>query len=328
MTGKKLWDQLKAFRLHIDRNIISYGICVLIASVLWFLNALNKDYTTDIAYPVKYTDFPHGKYLVSKLPSHITLEVKAKGFALFAHRIRTSFLPVIFNVNTYSNHLLEKDNVYEYTLHLNDIRDRISNQLNSDIKLLNIQPEEIEFRFSKAVTRRIAVRPVVQYTLKQQYILKNGIVCSPDSVTASGPAAIIDTLNSVSTHVWDAGEIKKDITRILPLNPVPGIKVEENEVKISMQPERYTEANRSIPIKIQHLPDSLDIKLFPETVEITYEVGLSRYDAVKDADFLFTVDYKKAGHASFLPVHAARYPAFIKDLKYTPQKVEFILEKK
>lgn len=328
MTRNKITDQLKAFHLHIDRNIISYCICVVIASILWFLNALNKDYTSEIAYPVKYTDFPQGKYLISELPENITLEVKAKGFALLTHQIRTSFLPIIVNVSSYSNHLPEKNNVFEYTLYLNDIKDKINNQLSSDIKLLNIQPEKIDFRFSPAVSKKIAVYPVVDYTMKQQYILKGGIRCTPDSILASGPAQIMDTLKYIYTQPWDAGEIKKERIQTVGLNPIRGIEFDEQKIRIEMQPERYTEANRTIPIRVLNLPDSLTMKLFPGTVDITYEIGLSQYDAIKDSDFTFTVDYTKITSGPFLPVNLIHSPSYIKDLRYTPQKVEFILEQK
>ena len=116
--------------IRIDRNILSYIICVIIAAILWFLNALNKEYTSEISYPVRYTDFPKGKYLVSSLPSTITLEVKAKGFTLVGYRISTSFLPISLDINSYSNYMLEKDNILEYTLKLSTIKDKINNQLN------------------------------------------------------------------------------------------------------------------------------------------------------------------------------------------------------
>lgn len=324
---KKITEYLKNLHFRIDRNIISYGICVIIAAVLWFLNALNKEYTSEISYPVKYTDFPKGKYLVSELPQNITLEVRAKGFSLLGYHISTSFLPIVFNVNTYSNHLLEKNNVFSYTLRLNDIKDKISNQLSSDIKLLDIEPEEINFRFSEAESKLVAIKPEVKYTLKPQYILRNNIRCIPDSISVSGPALIIDTLNFIPTEIWNAGEISRDISKNIRLKPLQGIYFEETEVQVTIEIERYTEGKRTIRIRPIHLPDSLGIRLFPETVEVTYDVGLSKYDQINDSDFSFVVDYRKDPASSFLQVKAARYPDYIKDLDWTPQKVEYILEK-
>ncbi|WP_251620479.1 YbbR-like domain-containing protein [Odoribacter lunatus] len=328
MIIKNITDQLKNIHLQLDRHVITYGICVVIASVLWFLNALNKDYSSQISYPVKYTDFPQGKYLVSTPPQRITLEVKAKGFALLAHKIKTSFRPIVIPINSLSNKILEQSDVFEYTFPLQNIKDKISSQLNTYIKLSSIQPEKIEFIFSPAVSKKVAVRPVVQYSLKQLYILKDGILCTPDSIKVSGPALIIDTLKYVYTKPWDAGEIKRELSKTVSLAPMPGVQFNDTPIRLDMSLERYTEGNKTIPIKVLNLPSSMDIKLFPNTVEVSYEIGLSKYDLVQDEDFSFTVDYRKIKSGSLLPVQATRFPAYIQELKYSPQKVEFILEPK
>lgn len=325
---KMKWSYFKNRNIRIDRNILSYTICVIIAAILWFLNALNKEYTSEISYPVRYTDLPKGKYLVSELPSDITLEVKAKGFTLVGYRISTSFLPINLDINSYSNYMLEKDNILEYTLKLSTIKDRINNQLNSDIKLLNIKPEEIYFKFSHAVTKMIPVKPVVDYSLKKQHILKDEITAVPDSILVSGPASMMDTLSYIPTEIWKAGEISKNLSRTIDLDFPPNFSAEEKNVKINIELERFTEAKRNIPIFVWNLPDSLNIKLFPNTVDISYEIGLSRYDKVTDKDFEFIVNYSQTSNSSYLPVEIVKIPSFIKNLSYTPQKVEYILEKK
>ena len=143
-------QQIQQFKeKYLNRNIVSYLICVVIASILWFLNTLSKDYLTEITYPVKYTNFPAGKYPVAELPTQIQLTVKAKGFALLGHSIRTSFLPITFNVGSYCNHALsDKAGIQEFILNTNDIKDKISSQLNTEIQLQSVAPEEIVFQFS------------------------------------------------------------------------------------------------------------------------------------------------------------------------------------
>ena len=137
-------QQIQQFKeKYLNRNIVSYLICVVIASILWFLNTLSKDYLTEITYPVKYTNFPAGKYPVAELPTQIQLTVKAKGFALLGHSIRTSFLPITFNVGSYCNHALsDKAGIQEFILNTNDIKDKISSQLNTEIQLQSVGPEK------------------------------------------------------------------------------------------------------------------------------------------------------------------------------------------
>lgn len=313
-------------KLHIDRNLLTYLICVVIATILWFLNALNKDYIAEISYPVKYVNLPKGKYFVSDPPSNLVLEVKAKGFALLGHRVSTSFLPITFNVNSYSNHQLEKNNVYEYTINTNDLKDKITTQLNADIKLQAIAPETIEFKFAPSRSKKIAVCPIVKYSLKRQYILKDRISTIPDSITVSGPSVIIDTLRYIYTEPLNLKEIGKDISKNVELAMVPKCNTEDTEVQLNINVEQYTEVRRTIRISQINVPDTITLRLFPDYVNITYNIGLSQYDKVSDSSFVFTVDYKQHAVSSYLEVKAKEFPSSIKDLSFTPQKVEYIIE--
>ena len=156
LIGKILGYFGSSQELHIKRNVITYGVCVIIATVLWFLNALNKEYTTEISYPIKYTELPKGKLLVSEPPKEMTLTIKAHGFALLRYSISTSFLPIVLNVNS----LLDKKDLLEYTINTSEIKDRITTQLNTDIQLISIKPESITFKFSRFESKRVPVIPV------------------------------------------------------------------------------------------------------------------------------------------------------------------------
>lgn len=318
---------IKKNNFRIDRNIITYLICVVIATILWFLNALNKDYTAVISYPVKYVNLPQGKHLVTDLPSTLSLEVKAKGFALLGHRISTSFLPITFNVNTYSNHLLEKEEVFEYTLNTNEIKDKISSQLNTEIKLLDITPATIEFKFAQSVEKMVAIRPVVSYTLKRQYIL-NQITATPDSVLVSGPSTVIDTLQYVSTKQIRLKELGKSVSKEVELLPLRGCTVDDITVKLELEVEQFTETKKTVKLQARHVPESLYLRLFPDNINITYDVGLSNYEKVSNQDFEFYVDYDQTKSSAFLDVKVGKVPAYIKNLVYSPQKVEYIIERK
>ncbi len=51
-----------------NRTWVIYIICLIIATILWFLNTMNKNYTTTIPHPVEFTDIPMGKYIINNPP--------------------------------------------------------------------------------------------------------------------------------------------------------------------------------------------------------------------------------------------------------------------
>ena len=54
---KKYSGYFKIEKYRQDSRVVIFLICLLIATVLWFLNALGKNYTTQINYPVKYVNY-------------------------------------------------------------------------------------------------------------------------------------------------------------------------------------------------------------------------------------------------------------------------------
>ena len=310
---------------QIKRNVITYGICVIIATILWFLNALNKEYNTEISYPIKYTDLPKGKLLVSDPPQEMVLSIKAHGFALLRYSISTSFLPIVLNVNS----LLDRKDVLEYTANMSELKDRISAQLNSDIQLLAIKPEFITFKFSRFDSKRVPVIPQVQYTLKRQYMLKNDISVFPDSINICGPEAILDTLKAAYTHPITLNNLSKDVIKNVSFEEIPGTQIDENDAKIKIEVERFTESKKTVPVAVKNLPDSLLIRLFPHSIDITFDVGLSRYEVVADTSFSFYVDYEQIkNNPASLNIQVEKQPMHIKNLTLTPENVEFLIEKK
>ncbi|MFM8913063.1 MAG: hypothetical protein ACKOE6_09135, partial [Flammeovirgaceae bacterium] len=58
-------------------------LCMLAALVFWFFNALNKNYSTSVKFPLRF-DYDAEKYApVETLPHRITLNVNGTGWELF-----------------------------------------------------------------------------------------------------------------------------------------------------------------------------------------------------------------------------------------------------
>ena len=71
----KWWQELKE-----DRNLFTFLIFLVLSTGFWFLNALQKDYTTTVEYPVEFTNIPEGFILKESKAKELQLKVKAGGF--------------------------------------------------------------------------------------------------------------------------------------------------------------------------------------------------------------------------------------------------------
>ncbi|HYQ59128.1 MAG TPA: hypothetical protein VEP89_17420, partial [Draconibacterium sp.] len=102
---EKISSYLKVEQLKNDKRVVVFLVCVFIATVLWFLNALEKDYTTTISYPVRYVSPPDHQFLANKPPEKLDLKVDAHGFTLLRHKLSFAYSPIILNLTNITRNL-------------------------------------------------------------------------------------------------------------------------------------------------------------------------------------------------------------------------------
>lgn len=328
----KIWEIVSKKRnLKDNKKVISYLIFVFIATIFWFLNALSKDYSTIVSYPVNYINFPEDKILVKDLPDKLFLEVKGGGFALLRHKIGTAFQPINLNVSHQINNKEGRNNMLNFTMHMNSPKtsNNISRQLNKDIRLIKIIPDTIGLHFSNIIQKKVPVNPKVDITFANQFSLNGSITTEPDSIIASGPSNIIDTLKNVSSSLITFSDLDRSTKRNTSLEKISKVSFSNKRVVVKIPVDRYTEATQNVEIISLNTPDSLNVRLFPAEIKINYRVGLSNFNKVSAKDFKITVDFKNlTTKSNFLKVKLEKYPDNIKDINISPSLVEFIIEKK
>jgi hypothetical protein len=68
-------------------RIFTSVVCVIIASVFWFFNALNKDYTTTLNFPLQL-NYDESKYrIVDKVDTKVKLVVSGYGWNLIMYSL-------------------------------------------------------------------------------------------------------------------------------------------------------------------------------------------------------------------------------------------------
>jgi len=56
-------------KLQSRKKILLFSVFFLISVFIWFLNALGRNYTDQIEYPLVYTDIPADRVFVGELPT-------------------------------------------------------------------------------------------------------------------------------------------------------------------------------------------------------------------------------------------------------------------
>jgi hypothetical protein len=71
------------------------------------------------------------------------------------------------------------------------------------------------------------------------------------------------------------------------------------------------------------------LKIFPETVEITFNTSLSNFESVNESSFLIFADYNKIteDNTQLIPIDVSPLTDNVEIVKISPTDVEFLLRK-
>ncbi|MDE5420255.1 YbbR-like domain-containing protein [Labilibaculum sp. DW002] len=328
------FKKIKAFfdpeKITSNKKLLVYVFFVGIATIFWFLNALSKEYTTNVNYPVRYVNLPKSKVLTNELPSRLTLKVTAFGFDLLRYKLSTAFLSNPFDVNKYTNNRLENESIKKYHLLTSQITNRFEKELSSSIRLQSISPDTIVFELSPILEKKVPIQLNISNAFEQQYMLGGEISLSQDSVVVKGPSSILDTIFKVETELLVLSDLDKTVKKNVDLKEKKGIEFLQKKIEVTVPVEQFTEAKKTVLIRANNLPDSLVIRLFPRDVKVSYFVGLKRYDNVSADHFDFVVDYKQtlSTESNRLAISLIGKPTFVSNVRFYPQDVTYLIEKK
>lgn len=321
----EILDYIKPDRLKNDRRIVVFSVCLLIATSLWFLNALGRDYTTSLSYSVKYVNPPDNLFLANNPPSKLELTVQAHGFTLLRHKLAFSFSPIVLDLSAISQVVEGRNNTYNVTS--DNLINRIGLQVSKEITINSVSPQTISLVFDSLNTKIIPVLPVVKLRFKSQFDLKGAVEIVPDSVTITGPAAALDTILALPTEEVIVEELEKNLEKLVSVSHPQNTKISPEKVTVKIPVEKFTEKEIALPVTVINLPENVKIKLFPADIKARVMVGLSEYENVSPGDFSATVNYEEviAGENQ-LEVTVETNKSYIRLLKVQPGKIEYLIE--
>jgi len=310
-------------KLQFRKKILMFSVFLIISASIWMLNALSKNYTSIIEYPLIYTEFPEDRVFVGEMPGHLDLQINAHGYALLRYKIFRKPVPISFKISAFNmSRRNDSSSAYILTRYL---RDQISAQLPSELQLLEIKPDTLFFQFTEKVSRRVKIRPDLAFSIDNQFTIKDEIRLVPDSVEVTGPDLILDTLDFISTERLDLGLLTRDFNDKVRLKQVPELVYEVSRVDCSIELERFTELQIPVPIDVLNLPDSILLQTFPSRIMLTCRVGLSKYDRIESHPFRAVVDYELINETTkVLHVSVQNLPVYLLSFEYSPKSVEFL----
>lgn len=323
---QKLQDHFSS--LTVERKYAEFGIFLLIALFFWVLNALNKTYSTDISLPVRYVNIPEDKQLTNELPKSFDVIVEGHGFDLLKQKFGIHIFPYKIDVPTHLKKVKTQNSIETYAIVSRNLIQEVEANLDGEFKVESIFPDSIQFEFSPIQNKRVAIKSQVELSFASQHKLHSPLSLEPDSVTISGPQAILDSIDYILTEKLSLENLNLSTQRNLKLKAPDKIKLKVKRTVANIAVERFTEHSLQVPIAFFNNSVYNKIDLLKTHVTVRYIVGISDFNAIKTDDFKMTIRIdSKDSLPEHLPVILESFPASVSVLGFQPQTVDYIIKK-
>lgn len=302
------------------KDFLIFLFFLFVSSSLWSLHALRKDYETVIQIPLKYENLPQGYVQSEKLPDKLRITITDRGTSLLNYRLGKFFFPISIDMSDYVDSKVAVTST---------MKSLIQRHLNTGTQIVSIKPDSLIFKFHKLKYKKVPVKIIGKIDLERQYTLCDSIVVNPREVTIYAPENMLDTISFAYTEPVNFLHVKDTLSQKVNLVAMPNVEYSESEILVEVKTEMYTEKMLQVPIYVENLPDGLNLRIFPSYVDLSFYVGISRYEKVDASSFFVSVDYNDiSGENRKLPIKLKGVPNRVFHIQLKQKNVDYLVEDK
>lgn len=293
-------------------------LCFSTAATFWFFNALNKEYTTRINYPVSLVFDRDSLVALKYPPDAIPINVTGGGWQLLKRTISGSAEPVI----------IEPENpVQTQFFTSNNLLPIFSSQL-TDININYIATDTIFFKIDPYADKRLGIKlDSASIQLREDHFITSKIVVEPDSVNFHGPLSMINQLPDVFVVSLSEKNINNQYDEELSLDLFSPtlIKKYPEVIHIKFDVEEFVEQNLTLNLELVNFPYDSTVYINTTEINVSFRVQKSfRNQSTKD-NFLIIADLNDIQTAdSTITIEIMDSPEFIKDLSIKESRLQVI----
>lgn len=304
-----------------SREFFIFLFFFFIASGFWLLQTLNNDYETEFSIPVKLKNVPNNVVITSEPASELHIKVKDKGTVLLNYMLGKSFYPITLDFNDYkgtNNHV---------SIYAPQFEKKILSQLNASTRLLLMKPDTLEYYYSTGDSKLVPVRLQGTVSAGREYYLSDTIF-TPDSVLVYASEKALDTITVAYTQKLKIEDISDTLKRQVSLASRKGVKFVPASIEMMLPVDIYTEKTVEVPLRGVNFPADKVLRAFPSKVQVTFQVGLSRFRQISADDFHIYVSYEELLHVGSdkYTVKLKNIPKGVSHVRFNPEQVDFLIE--
>lgn len=302
------------------RSILLYLSFVVISAVFWSFLTFNGDVQLDVEVPVEISK-PANVHLLSKVPDTLSVTVRDRGYRFFSYLFQKT-PKLTLRLSDYS------DGNSTFKIDQSHLKKALASVLNKHSTIVSVLPEAIIINYTDLPGKKVPVRTDISVDPREDYTQYGALIQSLDSVLVFSDAKTLSEINEVYTYHVEETDLTDTLRRKVLIAPINGAVVEPRAIEIMVPIEKLKLQSRAVKIVVRNAPLGVKMLLFPSDVEVKYLSPVSRI--TEDAGITAVVDYNSVDFTSSsnkVKVMIGEVPAAYQDVTFSPDSVEYILEK-
>ena len=308
------------------KDVITFLFFLLFSFIIWYMNTSSDDeIEKNYVIYTNYVGIPENIYIEEKLPDHIKYTLRGKRKELNKYKQSDT---ITINLSNYLSSEESKVNNKVDISFLEIINTFIAKKT-SELTPTETQPLSFSSAFKILNTKNVPILLKENIKVESQYIFVDSIKIIPNNITILGPQSSLDTIQAIYVKpLHDTYNKSNKITSELII-PNPFVINTNNNVEISFLIDKSTEKSFDIPITLINVPENINIRTFPTSINIKFSVGIQNYNNVLPSMFGANIDYNTISNVSKTTQKVnIQYNSniYITNLTSTPKEVEYVIE--
>lgn len=254
------------FRFN-SKNWKAIALCFFTATIFWFFNSLNKNYTTNLTFPLKFEYDEENYVAVKPLPTSVRINVTGIGWDLFRRSTGLKLPSLIIPLERPSE---VRKIVTVPALFVNQLERFEINFVLTDTLRINLEPKEKRYIKLKLDPETISLR--------KGFGRISDPVLEPDSIYVEGPWSVVNSfLEPVYLRLGETNideNYQEDVEVQFLQNEL--IKRNPPTVSVNFDVDKLVEINDSIPLVVINYPEGANPYLGIKALPCTFAVPESR----------------------------------------------------
>lgn len=308
------------------KDVITFLFFLLFSFILWYMNTSSDDeIEKNYVIYTNYVGIPENIYIEEKLPDHIKYTLRGKRKELNKYKQSDT---ITINLSNYLSSEESKVN-NKVDISFLEIINTFTAKKTSELTPTETQPLSFSSAFKILNTKNVPILLKENIKVESQYIFVDSIKIIPNNITILGPQSSLDTIQAIYVKpLHDTYNKSNKITSELII-PNPFVINTNNNVEISFLIDKSTEKSFDIPITLINVPENINIRTFPTSINIKFSVGIQNYNNVLPSMFEANIDYNTISNVSKTTQKVnIQYNSniYITNLTSTPKEVEYVIE--